>query len=363
MRTAEYGNAGWSQSERKAHRHVGGTIREDRFSTHMLPSEMQFSVWREQTAFLCDVFQASGREPDAGFRVDARGYDLGMIAVSSVNADGCGFSRDANHIRRSGIDHWVLTYHHSGSRVESRCGNATLGASQGSLSLTSLAYPFEGATKAGSRISVYVPRDHLLPVADQLDRLNHTLLHGMTARIAVEFLTSMTRLLPITPISEIPIFAETALIILRGIAEQAGDEDLNPSRPIMAVRLEMVKRFIQDNLGSNNLEPDAICAAMKLSRRQLYYLFDHIGGVSTYIRTQRLVATHKAIVDPAEDRPIHTIAASFGLHDAALFSRQFKAQFGYSPKEAREAERVAYAPLTEPPQSIAEWLCQVRGPH
>jgi AraC-like DNA-binding protein len=226
--------------------------------------------------------------------------------------------------------------------------------------MTSLAYPFEGSADMGSTISLCIERDQLLSIADQLDRLNHRVLEGITAQIAIEFLKSMAQLLPTTSMAEIPIFVETALIVIQGFITQADPLDLNPTRPIMAVRLEMVKRHIQENLSSNRLEPDDICAAMRLSRRQLYYLFEELGGVSAYVRKRRLIAIHEAIADPAEHRPIHAIAAEFGFYDAALFSRQFKAQFGYSPKEAREQRLQGYAPPPVPPR-IDKWLAQIRG--
>lgn len=358
MRASERESPGWGYFADHRRSHAGDLIREDRLSTERLPVERQFPTWREQVAPLAEV-SLPGRAARP-YMVDARGYDLGKISVSSVRADGTSFRRGADHIRRNDIDHWVLSYRlDAGATSES--GARALRAEPSSLSLFSLAYPFQGEAEGGGTVSLYIERDHLLPIAAQLDRLNHTVLEGITARIAIEFLTSMTRLLPLSTVSEIPIYVETAIIILKGLAEQADSLDQVPTRPMLAVRLEMVKRYIQDNLDSGKLEPDDICAAMKLSRRQLYYLFEQIGGVSNYVRSRRLMAVHEAISDPAEDRPIHTVAASFGFHDAALFSRQFKAQFGYSPKEAREARLLGYAPLATPPQSIAEWLGQVRG--
>lgn len=359
MRILECETAGRGPFADRERSHAGEFVREDRASTRDLPARRQFSAWRNQIAFLANVWAADETQAKAGYLVDARGYDLGKLAVATIRAEACGFRHGLDHIRRSGMDHWVLSYRDSGS-LASRCGRNELRVDSPCLSLASLAYPFEGKADTGNSISLFIERDHLLPVAAQLDRLNHTVLQGITARIAIEFLTSMRRLLPVTTVAEIPIFVETAIIVLKGFAEQAGSPDLNPTRPLLAVRLEMVKRYIQENLTSGGLEPDDICAAMKLSRRQLYYLFERIGGVSSYIRSRRLLAFHEAIVDPAESRPIHTVASCFGFHDAALFSRQFKAQFGYSPKEAREAKLSGYAPLAVPPQSVAEWLGQIR---
>ncbi|MCO5064454.1 MAG: helix-turn-helix domain-containing protein [Rhizobiaceae bacterium] len=308
---------------------------------------------------LADISVIDQNQIENGFMINARGYDLGKILVATVGIDAYRLRRTPEHIRLSGVDHWLLSFRKTGSMV-SKSGRGKVQADSGSLWLASLAYPLEGQASAGSSIMLMIEREHLLASAGKLDLLNHTVLQGITARIAAEFLNSMLTMLPVMTVSEIPIFVETALIILKGFAEQADTPDLNRSRPIMSIRLEMVKRYIHDNLSSSHLEPDEICAAMKLSRRQLYYLFEQLGGVSAYVRSCRLNAFHEAITEPAEDRPIHTVAAEFGFHDAALFSRQFKTQFGYSPREAREAKLLGYAPLVAPPKSITEWLAQVR---
>jgi len=341
------------------YRHIGGFIREDRVDTRVVPNDLQFAAWRNNVANIAEVSLPSEKRADGGFRVDARGYDLGKMAILNLRTDAFEFQRSADLVRRSGLDHWMLTYRSLGNSI-SRCGRHSLHAEPKVLWLGSLAYPSEGRFGEGSTISLFIERDHLLPIADQLDRLNHSVLQGITAQIAIQFLISMVRLLPATPIGDIPIFVETALIVMKGFAAQEASIDHNNSRPLMAVRLEMVKRYIQENLTSSRLEPDDICLAMKLSRRQLYYLFDHIGGVSAYVRSHRMLAVHAAISDPTETRPIHVLAASFGFHDPALFSRQFKSQFGYSPKDAREGKYFEYLPLAQPPRSIHEWLGQVR---
>ncbi|MGC4025960.1 MAG: helix-turn-helix domain-containing protein [Mesorhizobium sp.] len=341
------------------YRYVDGFVREDRVDTRTVPDDQKFAFWHDNIKNIADVSLSDATGSGRDFRADARGYDLGKMAVLNLRTDAFEFRRDADLIKHSGLDHWVLTYRSLGHTV-SRCGERVLHVEPKSLWLNSLAYPSDGRIGEGSTISLFIERDHLLPIANQLDRLNHTILHGITAQIAVQFLISMVRLLPSTPIGDIPIFVETAFIIMRGFAEHEGPADCPLSRPLMVVRLEMVKRYIQENLTSDRLEPDDICLAMKLSRRQLYYLFEEIGGVSAYVRSHRLAAVHAAISDPTETRPIHVLAAWFGFHDPALFSRQFKSQFGYSPKDAREGKYFEYLPLAQPPRSIWEWLGQVR---
>ncbi|MBX3598208.1 MAG: helix-turn-helix domain-containing protein [Rhizobiaceae bacterium] len=335
-------------------------IREDRFSTRALPPPDQFKFWKESLAFLGDYIPVHHDAITEGYLGESRAYDLGKVLFAASRFDEYQFLRSPDHIKRGEIDHWVLIFRRSGN-FRSQCGRNSVSCGPFSLTIISLAYPFQSESESGRSISLYVPRECLLPVADKLDRLNHVTLEGISARIAVEFLVSMSRLLPVTRVEEVPIFVETALIILKGFAEQTNLPDRNPSRALLAIRLEMAKRYILENLRSEKLEAEDICVAMKLTRRQLYYLFEKLGGVNSYVRSRRLLAVHEAITDPAHDLPLHSVAEIFGFHDAALFSRQFKSEFGYSPKEAREAKRWAYTPISSRPATIEEWLCQVRS--
>lgn len=333
-------------------------IREDRYTTQRLPVERRFCHWRSLVSSLIEA-APSETEDVCDFHFDSRGYDLGKLNVAAFSSGAYRFRRTADQIRSNEVDHWMLMLRRSGS-VSSHCGNTGMTCAPGQLFLKSFAYPFEGHASSGEAVALYIAREQLLPFAAQLDRLNHRGLTGITAQIAIEFLASMERLLPLSPVSDIPIFVETALIVIKGLAGQTDGCAGELARPAMVLRLETVKRYIQENLTSPNLEPDVICARMKISRRQLYYLFDQLGGVSNYIRTCRLRAFHDAVANPTEERPIHVLASAFGFSDAALFSRQFKAFFGYSPKEAREAKLFGYMPTLLPPKSLSEWLGQVR---
>jgi transcriptional regulator GlxA family with amidase domain len=73
-----------------------------------------------------------------------------------------------------------------------------------------------------------------------------------------------------------------------------------------------------------------------------------------------LLAAHAALSDPQDSRRIVDIAEAVGFNSAANFSRAFSKEFGYSPREARNAvphfAQPAGAFERDRPSSFEDWL-------
>jgi AraC-like DNA-binding protein len=189
-----------------------------------------------------------------------------------------------------------------------------------------------------------------------MDSLDHTVLQSGLTDILKEYLNGIQRHLPTLRAADIPSVVEaTSAIVIACISPSRASEG-DAAAPIQAARLERARQFVEANLQSQALGPDLICQVLGISRRQLYYLFEPSGGVAAYIRRRRLRASHAIVVKTSQLRHIQTIAFDHGFSNAALFSRLFKAQFGYSPKEAREAAASGSMYREALPATIAEWL-------
>ena len=68
------------------------------------------------------------------------------------------------------------------------------------------------------------------------------------------------------------------------------------------------------------------------------------GGVTRYIRRQRLLESHAALCDPIGDKSIAAIAEELCFTDASEFSRAFRREFGASPSDVRAAARAGLIP-------------------
>lgn len=119
-------------------------------------------------------------------------------------------------------------------------------------------------------------------------------------------------------------------------AELLSREGYRPEDPGSVIRAR-IHAVIGEHLSDPWLSPDAIAAACFISTGYLHKLFRAEGTtVSAYIRTKRLAACRRALLDPANwNRPIGAIGAEAGFVDAAHFSRVFKNEFSMGPRDFR----------------------------
>ncbi|KAA9158116.1 helix-turn-helix domain-containing protein [Amycolatopsis acidicola] len=97
------------------------------------------------------------------------------------------------------------------------------------------------------------------------------------------------------------------------------------------------QRYLTDHLGDPGLNPARVAAAVHVSLRHLQKLFERRGlTITGSIRDGRLERCRRDLRDPRlADRPVAAIAASWGLVDAAQFSRSFRARYGAAPSQYR----------------------------
>lgn len=126
--------------------------------------------------------------------------------------------------------------------------------------------------------------------------------------------------------------AEMLLPMMRSIY---GDSDNCLTRPNTGDLLARMQCYAMEHLSDPNLGPESLAQAHFVSTRYVHKLFASEGtGVSAWIRRQRLEG---AAVDLREnpDNSISAVASGWGYRNAASFSRAFREQHGYSPREVR----------------------------
>lgn len=115
--------------------------------------------------------------------------------------------------------------------------------------------------------------------------------------------------------------------------------DLGHGEPerLGAARLLAVQQWLDRHLADPALSPERIAAAHHISVRYLHRLFEAEGtSVSRWVKERRLEGCRRELADPSLVRhSVGAVAARWGLLDAAVFSRWFRAAYGLSPREYR----------------------------
>ena len=108
-------------------------------------------------------------------------------------------------------------------------------------------------------------------------------------------------------------------------------------------RLTQARRFIDSHLTDPGLSPARTAAALRISERSLYALFETSGTTfAAHVRRRRLEQCRAALLaNPT--RPVMDIALSWGFGSIPSFYRAFQAAYGLSPGEVRDATVKALA--------------------
>jgi AraC-like DNA-binding protein len=170
-------------------------------------------------------------------------------------------------------------------------------------------------------------------------------LHGIDlpdhlCRLLADYLDLLALRLPGMPEDEAAEAADDAIEMiascLRPSTKAIDKAELQIQKPqIQKILLLRAKRTIEENLRSPRLNPEYLCATLRVSRRSLYRLFEPFDGIHRYILSRRLAAIMTALRDESGNRRIADIAADYGFTTQETFWRAFKRQFDTTPGEAR----------------------------
>ncbi|BCH31919.1 AraC family transcriptional regulator [Mesorhizobium sp. L-8-10] len=302
------------------------------FTTLDLPAEERFMAWRASYAPMIDLVQPDGL--DVAFAGDQLLWDLGSLAFSRVRTDALGFASLARRERRDPIDHWVISLLLKGSS-RTITPLQTFDGHPGSLQIHPLGKVFEGRITDSEVLQLLVPRDFFRGMTHLLEAAEFAARDDAMARLLAGYMGQIARCLPSLDVRDVPrLITATRAMILACTAPSA-DHLAEADDTIANVLLDRARRFVQANMVSGDLDVASVQRELGISRSRLYRLFEPYGGVVHYIQRRRLLDAHAALADPGDTRRILDIAEERGFTDSAEFSRAFRREFGYSPRDVR----------------------------
>ncbi|MCX8279140.1 AraC family transcriptional regulator [Phyllobacterium sp. 0TCS1.6C] len=330
------------------------------FSTLDLAPADQFAAWQSYLAPLIDIKLPDGVDPEGGFPASHTAWNLGSMLIVQQDAPAHSYQRTSAKLRSSPIDHWqvvVLQVGRTWTEVE---GSVCEGEPE-KVEFRSLGYPFRGRATNSRSLSIFLPRELFTDVAAGPDIRNNTAIAGNYAKLLIEYIDSIeANLANLTAQDLLQIVQTTRDMMVTCVSSSPEASTTTEMQGNLAL-MERVRRYVQRNLSSPGLTPDALCRELGTSRTRLYQLFEPSGGVHHYIQKRRLLSAHAALSNPVNRQQIIEIAAAVGYTSAAHFSRAFSKEFGYSPREARSVAVPPYfahavSPVELAGHSFDDWL-------
>ncbi|MFL1462424.1 helix-turn-helix transcriptional regulator [Roseococcus sp. DSY-14] len=303
-----------------------------RFDVAALPEAQRFDAWRERQGGLSEleVPPASRRR----FQARTALWSLGPLVVSATACSGAGFRRSPAHVRRDGLDHWMIRLLTRG-RSLSRYPAEELHALPMQPFLTTLATPWEARWDDGEWISLFIPRDAFPVLSQGLAALGDGPLRGAGAGLLADWLLLLRGRLETGAAEEAPHLAEAAVAMISAcLLVGAAPDGAQPTQG----RMEQARLLMRRHHGEATFTPARLAAMMGMSRTALYKLFEPQGGVTRALQRLRLSLAHATLCDPAHaGTGIGALAERHGFFDHTAFTRAFRAEYGYTPREARMA--------------------------
>jgi AraC-like DNA-binding protein len=328
------------------------------------------AAWREAVGTLFDVDELASGEPGR-FRADLRSYAMGPVLLGLARASGQRFTRTAETIARSGVDHIILQLYIKGG-YDGRAGHAAVRVRAGDICMLDLAQTLQTRATAFENLTLVVPR----PLFDaQLIRVED--LHGLVlsgegalARLLARHLAALFEAAAEMSLDQCQSVVEgtVSFIVacLKGELERR-DADRGVSADASLFR---IRQYIEAHLADPELTASSVAAHFGLSRASLYRLFAPVGGIADHIRSRRL---HRAFFDLAaagsRNIRIGEVARRWQLGTDAHFTRLFKAAYGVTPRAARDAALVGarrqdgQERADEPISTLTRWMRQIAPPH
>jgi AraC-like DNA-binding protein len=306
--------------------------------TSDVPEAQRRDAWR---SVVCDTLGPLDMrsDPDVPLEGEIHGGRLGRMTVGDVRTTTPhSVHRTPRLIRRDGPELYRVVMPLSGTARLSQDGRQARLA-QGEFAIYDFSRPYEIGYDAAVRLAIFgLPRDLLAASADAVRAVGvHALGDGSGAGALVgPLLRRITfDIETYRPASGVRLSTVVTDLLAAVVADHL---DVTPQVETRErVLLIRIHAFVEEHLADPELTPGLVAAAHHVSLRYLHRLFatEH-STVAGWIRQRRLERVRTDLADATRfDVPVSTVAARWGLPDAAHFSRLFRRAYGMPPAEYR----------------------------
>jgi AraC-like DNA-binding protein len=306
-------------------------------STDMVDAEIRDNFWRDAIKLFYEVSSLND-ENEKGFIGTLRSFPFANMLFGSTTFNSQHYERTANIIAQSGLDHYVLQAMLAGTMTGNFNGVA-VSAKPGDIFILDMAQVVSSQAEAGARLTVIMPRQEVEKIVGRRN------LHGMvlkaeapTTQLLFEYLRGLNDVVQELSTMEAVAAKDAMLAVLTACIKGANKGPVENVAINLPIR-NRILAYIDNNITNPLLGPHSIQQHFRMSRSHLYRAFEPDEGVAKVIRDKRLDLAYRIVIDKTVKAiSLKEVAYRCGFHDATQLTKAFKARFGLTPKEAREAQ-------------------------
>lgn len=286
--------------------------------TSSVPREAQSDFFRSWYSGLAEV--SAFRNTTASFPARQMAWSFGRLTLTYLSAPEVSFTW--KNLKMPTIDSWCL--HLALPRAPNQEEIAT-----NRLRIFSLGDLFRGFSENCDHLTLCIPRNLNIVKSSQIA------VRDDAKQFLTDYLLLLFRSLPTLRRTDVAQVDAATTNLLAACLVPIPDHATETRKPTDLITLSLALQLIEEQLANTGLTPRLVCRQLGVSRSRLYRIFEPLGGISGYIRRERLRKTREALQTGSDVRPIFAIAEQWGFWDPSAYSRMFKKEFGISPSEAR----------------------------
>lgn len=309
-------------------------------TTRAVSPDDGFEYWNEAVSSTFVPLECRSGAP-AAFRGELTAVSLGDVQLTRVTAASHQVRRTRRAIARNNPGLLKVCLQLCGTGRISQDGRETE-LTPGDLTLYDTARPYTLSFDEPATFGVFVfmfPGTLLGLPTDAVSRLTAVKVGGSAGLGALisPFLRNLAQVTGTDPGLLNTRLATNALSLLETVYRERLDLGCGEPERLSSARRLAIQQWLDRHLGEPELSPERIAGAHHISVRYLHRLFETEGtSVSRWVKEHRLEGCRRELADPSLVRlSVAAIAARWGMLDAAVFSRAFRAAYGLSPREYR----------------------------
>jgi len=306
-------------------------------STNGVPERDRFSYWRDEFGeTMAGVTDERSDDPDIPFEASVVGSISRSLQRFRCQACGHPVFRRERDIARHGYEDRIGVYREIGGSSWIRRGGREFVTRPGDLIIADPTVPFEiQALRSYDHEMWSFPRLLIDPhlAATQRPRSLHLPNRPGVNSLVLGYLDMLGGQLDSLHDDEVDTVADN---FCRLLAVACGASVVEQQDAIRGARLAEAQRYINLHLSEPGLTPEKTAEALRISVRQLHFLFEPSGtSFARYVTRRRLEECRTAIMNPLGDRSVTDIALAWGFSSLETFHRTFRRAFDATPGELR----------------------------